>query len=119
MVSVSIQGSTAIFAVMGLHRLWAFKTRLEIPLAHVTDVRAADPNALREWWKGIRFPGTHVPGIICAGTFYKDGRRTFWDVGDPARAIVVDLEGEPYQRLIVEVENPAAEVARFQAAPLT
>jgi hypothetical protein len=29
------------------------------------------------------------------------------------------LEGEPYQRLIVEVKNPAAEVTRFQAAPLT
>ena len=119
MVSVSIQGSKAIFAVVGLHRFLAFKSRFEVALAHVTDVRAADPATLGGWWKGLRFPGTHVPGIICAGTFYKDGRRTFWDVSDPARAIVVDLEGEPYQRLIVEVENPAAEVARFQAAPLT
>ena len=118
MVSVSIENSTAVFAVRGLHKLWAFKSRLEVPLAHVFDVRAADPNVVRAWWKGLRLPGTHVPGLLTAGTFYKNGKRTFWDVGNPERAIVVELTGENYHELIIEVDSPAAEVARFQAAPL-
>jgi hypothetical protein len=119
MVTVSINGSTATFEVQGLHRLWAFKNRLEIPLAHVTDVRVADSKVVRGWWKGFRLPGTHLPGFITAGTFHKEGKRTFWDVRNPDRAIVVDLNGEPYHQLIVEVEDPMVEVARFQAAPLT
>ena len=119
MVSVSIEGSNAVFTVRGLHRLWAFKSQLRIPLAHITDVRPADRHEVLSWWKGFRLPGTHVPGWLVAGTFYKNGQRTFWDVGDPGRAIVVDLEGEPYRQLIIEVADPAGEVARFQAAPLT
>ncbi|MBC8131863.1 MAG: hypothetical protein H7X95_02700 [Deltaproteobacteria bacterium] len=119
MVSVSIENSTAIFAVQGLHKLWAFKSRLAFPLAHVADVRVADPVALRGWWKGIRLPGTRVPGVIIAGTFYKDGKRIFWDVRNATRAIIVDLTDESYAQLIVEVPDPSAEVARFQAAPLT
>lgn len=119
MVQVSIGNSTAVFTVQGLHKVWALKSRLEFPLAHVADVRAADPGVLRGWWKGLRLPGTHLPGVLAAGTFYKDGQRTFWDVRDASRAIVVELTNEPYHQLIVEVADPTAEIARFQAAPLT
>ena len=119
MVHVSIEHSRAIFAVQGWHRLLAFKTRLEIRLAHIVDVQHAPANVLSGWWKGIRLPGVHVPGLLAAGTFFVDGERAFWDVRDPSRAIVVELTDEPYKRLIIEVADPAAEVARFRAAPLT
>lgn len=118
MVSVSIDRANAVFAVRGLHKLWAFKDRLEVPLSHILDVRVVDPNVARAWWKGLRLPGTHLPGFLTAGTFYKDGKRIFWDVSNPESAIVVELTGEKYHQLIVEVDDPAAEVARFQAAPL-
>lgn len=118
MVSVSIEGSTAVFAIQGLHRLWAFKGRLEIPLAHILDVRRAAPSAPRGWWKVPRLPGTYIPGVLLAGTFYPAGKRVFCDVSDWERAIVVDLDGEPYRELLIEVADPLAEVARFQAAPL-
>jgi len=108
MVTVSIEDATAVFAVQGLHKLWAFKTRLEIPLAHVADVRVADRAATQGWWKVLRLPGT----------YYRDGKRIFCDVSNPNRAIVVELTDEPYQELIIEVADPSAEVARFQAAPL-
>jgi hypothetical protein len=119
MVSISIEGPRAIFSVRGLHRLWAFRRRLEIPLAHILDVRHADPSVTGGWWKGVRVPGTRVPGLLTAGTFLRQGRRTFWDVGrHPEHAIVVELTDEPFAELIIEVADPAAEVARFQAAPL-
>ena len=117
-MTVSIQDTTAIFAVQGLHKLWAFKTRLEIPLAHVIDVRRAGAADTQGWWKELRLPGTYVPGLLVAGTFYRDGKRVFCDVADPHRAIVVELTDEPYQELLIEVAEPAVEVARFQAAPL-
>ena len=97
----------------------AFRRRLEIPLAHILDVRHADPSVTGGWWKGVRVPGTRVPGLLTAGTFLRGGRRTFWDVGrHPEHAIVVELTDEPFAELIIEVADPAAEVARFQAAPL-
>jgi hypothetical protein len=119
MVTITIQGSKAVFSVRGLHRLLAFRRELEIPLAHILDVRRADPDLLGRWWKGVRLPGTHLPGFLVAGTFYRDGRRTFWDVGrHTENAIQVILADERFAELIIEVADPAAEVARFQAAPL-
>jgi hypothetical protein len=113
MVRVSIQDDSAIFDVLGWHKLWAFKGRLKIPLAHIEKVRV-DPNIFTGLWKGFRMPGTHLPGILVAGTFYKGGKRFFWDVSNKQNAIVVELSGEFYQELIIEVDDPSAVIARLQ-----
>lgn len=115
MVELSIEGSTAVLEVQGWSKLWALKSRLEIPLENVRDVRA-DPSIAHGWWKGIRAPGTHLPGVIIAGTFYQHGKRIFWDVRDPERTIVIDLVDESYDQLIVEVKDPRAAVERLGSA---
>jgi len=61
-------------------------------------------------------PGTNVPGVITAGTFYQDGKRVFWDVHDPNKTIVIDLHDERYNELVVEVDDPQAAVALIQSA---
>ena len=118
MVDVSIQNGTAVFEVLGLHKLWALKSRLKIPLAHIRAVRT-DPSVKLGWWKGWRMPGTHVPGLIVAGTYYQGRRRIFWDVVRTTRTIVVDLTGERYDQLVVEVADPDGTVHRLEAARRT
>jgi len=70
----------------------------------------------RGWYHGIRMPGTIVPGVITAGTFYQDGKRVFWDVHHPEKTIVIDLYDERYNELIVEVDDPEAAVKLIQDA---
>src|SRR5690349_19606840 len=106
MVEISITPGTLRLEVKGLDKLWAFKGSLEIPLKHIRSVRH-DPQAASGWWHGIRMPGSQLPGVITAGTFYQHGERIFWDVHDPENAIVIDLHDERYNELIVEVENPS------------
>jgi hypothetical protein len=113
MVRVSIQGDAAVFDVQGLHKLWAFKSRLKVPRAHIRNVRA-DPDVATGLWKGFRMPGTHLPGILAAGTFFKGGKRFFWDVRNKQNTIVVELDDDPYYQLIIEVEDPDAEIARLR-----
>lgn len=95
--------------------MWAFKSSLEIPLAHISGARA-DPEMARGWYHGVRMPGTNVPGIITAGTFCQDGNQVFWDVHHPEKTIVIDLHDERYNQLIVEVEDPQAAVGLIQSA---
>lgn len=114
MVNVRIEGDTVVFDVQGLHQLWAFKSRLDIPRSRVIGARH-EPEAVRGW-KGWRVPGTHVPGLITAGTFYLDGRRIFWDVRDPSNTVVVDLDDQEYNQLVIEVEDPAAVVEMLTGA---
>ncbi|CAL9460362.1 hypothetical protein SUDANB176_02629 [Streptomyces sp. enrichment culture] len=112
MALISIDRDRALMTVefRGLDKLWALKSRLEIPLAHVRGA-THDPGMAREP-KGIRVGGTHFPGVITAGRFRRDGERLFWDVKDPDKAVVVELaDAEAYDRLVVEVDDPRATVA--------
>src|SRR5512132_4179716 len=73
-------GDELSIRIEGMDKLWTRNSRLDIPLAHGADV---DQSIVRGW-KGWRGPGTHIPGVIVAGTFHHDGDRVFWDVHDPA-----------------------------------
>ena len=109
MVDLAIAEGKLRLHIRGADRLWAFKSSLEIPLVHIASVRA-DSEVARGWYHGIKMPGTNVPGVITAGTFYQDGKRIFWDVHHPEKAIVIDLHDERYNELIVEVDDPAEAV---------
>jgi hypothetical protein len=82
---------------------------------HIKGVRI-DPDAARGWWHGMRFPGTQIPGLLTAGTFYQRDGAVFYDVHDPDQTVVVELEHEEYRRLVVEVEDPAHVVAMLNRA---
>ena len=62
------------------------------------------------WFQGLKVAGTSIPNVFRAGTFYQDGGWVFWDVLRPENCIVVELRDERFQRLVVEVEDPAAAV---------
>ena len=115
MVSVSIDGDRVRFDVQGWDKLWALKSQLEIPLAHIRSVRA-DSEPARGWWHGLRMPGTQIPGLLTAGTFYQSDGAVFYDVHDPERTVVFELDHEHYHRLVIEVEDPASVVAMFPTA---
>ena len=115
MAEVELAEDTLSIHVLGMDRLWPLRSRLEIPLSHVLRAEA-DPEVARRWWQGIRSGGTHVPGVITAGTFHQEGERVFWDVHDPEKVIVIRLRDERYARLVIEVEDPPTTVAAIRAA---
>jgi hypothetical protein len=115
MVDLIISGGNLVVHVRGADQLWAFKSSLEIPLVHIANIKA-DPAIAHGWWHGIRMPGTNVPGVLTAGTFYQDGRRVFWDVHNPDNTVVIELKDGRYQELIVEVADPKAAVELVKAA---
>ena len=118
MVNVIVRGDRVRFEVEGWDQLWALKSQLEIPLAHIRGVRA-DPEPARGWWHGLRLPGTRIPGLLTAGSFYQSGGFVFYDVHDPERTVVIELDHEHYQRLVIEVANPADVVTMLRSAIAT
>jgi hypothetical protein len=105
MVKPEISGGNLILRVEGADKIFALKSELTIPLKHITDIRM-DEAVVRGWWHGLRFPGTNIPGVITAGTFYQDGKRVFWDIHHPEAAVVISLTHEAYNELVIEVEDP-------------
>jgi hypothetical protein len=118
MVQVSLHGDRVRFEVERWDKLWALRSQLEIPLAHIRAVRA-DPEPARGWWHGLRLAGTQIPGLLTAGSFYQSGGFVFYDVHDPERTVVIELDHEHYQRLVIEVASPAEVVATIRSAITT
>jgi hypothetical protein len=106
MTSIEIAGDRLVVTMQGLDRLWSLRRRIVVPLAHVRGA-TADPGVGRES-AGFRAPGTHLPRVITAGTYYKDGARTFWNLRGSQEAVVVELTGERYARLVLGVPDARA-----------
>jgi len=113
--SITLTPDTLIIDIEGTDKLWALKSRLQVPFANVAAVAPAESKA-REWLHGIRLGGTHIPGVITAGRFYSHGKWVFWDVHDPAKAIGIELRNEHYSKLIVEVGNPEDQISQIRQA---
>jgi len=99
----------------GMHKIWALKNSISVPMAHVVGA-TADSRIAKES-KGIRSPGTHIPGLLAAGTWHKDGEKVFWDVRDASKTVVIELRDESYVRLVLEVADPTSTVALINGWP--
>ena len=115
MVEVHIVEDAVVFEILGLHKLWALRSRIRVRLSHITEVRVVTDltevgESNRKW---LRAPGTHIPGLIKAGSFLSDGRSVFWDVVRPSRVILVELVHEGYDRLVIEVADPQKAVEKL------
>jgi len=118
MVQIEITPAELIIHVAGADKFFALKSRLAIPLVHVLKAEV-DSTPARRFWKGWRLPGTSVPGLLTAGSFYQHGEWTFWDVHDPEKTIVVHLTHEHYKALVVEVDDPQGATQAINAAIAT
>ncbi len=114
MVTVRLDASTLHLTVEGMDKVWAIKSQLDIPLAHIAGV-TRDPDGIHDWWKGLKLGGTAI-GHFMAGTFLYHGDRVFWDVHDPDNAIGIDLHDERFKTLVIEVEAPNEVVEMIRAA---
>src|SRR2546421_12173661 len=118
MVELTLSHDKLMLEVQGMHKLWALKSRLEIPWDHLRAVHA-DPEPAMGWFQGLKLSGTDLPNIFRAGTYYQDGGFVFWDVRHPENTIVVDLNHERFKKLIIEVEDPNAAVRMINKKALS
>jgi quercetin dioxygenase-like cupin family protein len=115
MVRVVINKDRVRFEIEGMDKLWAMRSHIDIPLEHIVSVRV-DKEEARGWFHGLRLPGTQIPGVITAGTFYQSEGWVFFDVHDPDNTVVIELDHERYKRLVIEVEDPEKTVTSLREA---
>jgi hypothetical protein len=60
MAEIYCDDNTLIVDIQGLHKVWAVKNRLEIPLANVERI-THDPSVAMPGWLAMKFPATNIP----------------------------------------------------------
>jgi hypothetical protein len=101
---VEVHEDHLVVNIRGRERSMSLLSSLRIPLEHIQGAEA-DPEIEHTLWRGWRLPGVHVPGV------------RFYDVhGHRDKTVVIHLKDETYNRLVVEVEEPAEIVAKINDA---
>lgn len=112
MIEVMVSPSQVRLELTGLDILWSLKRHLTFPVAGIRSVYADPKPKMRP--RGLRLPGTSIPGIVQAGTYLGETRE-FWCIHFMGRSVVFELEDLPYDRIIVDVRDPEAVVQRVRA----
>jgi hypothetical protein len=114
MTSVTCTDQDLVINVEGIDKLLAFKGHVTIPLAHVEKVEH-NSEPLMDFKHATFGIGTIFAGRIQAGSFKEDDEKSFWDVRDPKKAILISLKEEEYGKLLIEVEDPEETIKIIEA----
>lgn len=107
LASVSTSGDRLFVTLRGLNKLWAFKNQIEVPSSAITGVEVKPK--LEKMPLGLRMPGTSVPGIIIAGSYRIKGERHFYAIRRGDGVLIIDLQGERYDKLVLETADPISD----------
>lgn len=111
MARIKVEDGQLVVDLTGFEKVEAFRGDVSVPVSTVRVVRwTSDPwSELR----GIRAPGTGVPGVVAVGTRRGGGLKDFAAVHGKGPAVVVECEGADFDRLVVtedDAESAAADL---------
>jgi hypothetical protein len=103
---LSVESDELVLTLSAVEKVEGFHGSIRVPVSTVRDVRSvADPwSELR----GIRAPGTGVPGVIAVGTRRGSDIRDFVAVHGHGPAVVIDMDGAEFGRFVVTDDNAQA-----------
>jgi hypothetical protein len=104
-----IDDETVTVALSLAEKVEALHGDVTVPRSAVVRVRTV-PDGMDEV-RGVRAPGTGLAGVIMVGTWRAAGAVTFAVCHGQRPAVVLELAGQPYDRLVVTVDNPEDAVA--------
>ncbi|CBN54461.1 MULTISPECIES: hypothetical protein [Kamptonema] len=93
-------------------QVWAvrFNKFWEIPLANIEGATSKEPQSN---WREIKAPGSFMPGVIKAGTYYTNRGKEFWYVTKDSNYLTVEFKNESYKRMIVNLDDNEIWVERI------
>ena len=104
MASVSVEGDQFRVKLSGLERLAALRGDVVVPIASVAQVRKLD-RAL-DGLRGIRAPGTGLPGVLSYGTRRGSFGRDFAAVFGRGPGVAIELRDAPFKQLVLSAADP-------------
>jgi len=109
-----LEGDRVVVRLSAAEKLLGLANEPSAPLAAVRSAHVARP--ARKAIRGFRAPGLGVPGMAWVGHWRGRGHDFVAVYGDHA-GLVVELDGRPYARFVVSVDDPEGIVERLTATP--
>jgi hypothetical protein len=111
---LAVDGNELVLHLHATEKAEGFHGDIRVPLTAVDAVRAVD-DAWPEL-RGVRAPGTGVPEVIAVGTRRGGFGKDFAAVHGRGQAVVVELTGAEYGRLVVTCDDAGRVAATIEDA---
>jgi hypothetical protein len=109
MAKLVVAGDSVTVSLSAIEKAEAVHGDVSVPRAAVVSARVV-PDGMEEV-HGLRMPGTGFPDVIMVGTWRDRQRVTFAVCHGRRPAVVLELAGQRYDRIVVTVEHPDEVVA--------
>jgi hypothetical protein len=109
------EGAEIVLKLNDLEKAGAFHGDVRVPASAVREVRVTT-TPFREL-RGVRAPGTGFPGAIALGTWRHRAGKDFAALYRGGPAVVVELEGVDFGRLLVSAHDAADVAAALREEP--
>jgi hypothetical protein len=103
-MKLNLESDNLIIDLEWYEQFWAvtLNRQIQIPLSHIERVSTTEPSSN---WSDLRAPGSFLPGIIKAGTYYTNQGKEFWYAVTDKNYLTLELHDEPYRRLIITIPD--------------
>jgi hypothetical protein len=109
MAKLLVNDDLVTVSLSAIEKAEAVHGEVSVPRTAVVSARVV-PDGMDEV-HGLRTPGTGLPGVIMVGSWRDKERVTFAVCHGRRPAVVLELAGQHYDRIVVTVENPDEVVA--------
>jgi len=99
-----INDDTVTVQMSSMEKAEALHRDLTVPRSAITAVRVVS-DGLNEV-HGLKMPGSGIPGVIMVGTWISRDGNTFAVCHGSGPAIVINLTGQNYDRIVMTADNP-------------
>lgn len=104
MANLLIDDHAVTVSLSAIEKAEALHGDVVVPRAAIVGVRMVQDGM--EEIHGLKTSGTGLSGVIKAGTWRGNGGSIFAVCHGRRPAVVLDLTGQPYDRIVVTVEHP-------------
>lgn len=111
MAELRIHDDEVQVRLSSLQELGAVRRSFAVPRSAVAGVEVVDEPFERV--RGIRAPGTGWPKTIALGTWRGRGTKDFLSIHRDERAVLIELDGQEYDRLLIGCDDPEDVAARL------
>jgi hypothetical protein len=114
MATLGVQGRELVLRLSRAEKLGALHGDVRVALRSVEDLRISR----RPFGDlhGTRAPGTGIPRLIALGTWRFRGGKDFAALYRGKEAVIVDMRGAEFQRLLVATDDPDEVLASIAGA---
>lgn len=106
-VQLRVTEDAVVVRLTGGDLLCACRRGVHLPMSRVLGARAMARRDAVTASPRIHLPGLSVPGLWRAGCYGVGERRQLWAVHSGQQLLAIYLRGDPYHRVVVEVDDPA------------